>query len=111
MVSKYQLRKLKDPRHYMWKLTKHAAKRQGLPFDIDYEDIVIPKRCPVLGLVLDAFSEDRRVWPTIDRLRPELGYVKGNVAVISFRANNIKSNATPEELKAIIRFMKKNGYA
>lgn len=109
--GKYRRRKERNLEHYVWKLTKFKAKREDLPFNLEVSDITIPRSCPVLGIELDAFSEDRRKWPTVDRLRPGLGYVKGNVAIISFRANNIKSNATPEELKAILRYMKRMGYA
>lgn len=37
--------------------------------------------------------------PSIDKVIPELGYVRGNVWVISNKANRIKNNATLEELK------------
>jgi hypothetical protein len=37
----------------------------------------------------------------VDRIVPELGYVKGNVIVVSCRANRIKSDATPDELERI----------
>lgn len=42
--------------------------------------------------------------PTLDRIIPELGYVKNNIIVISFRANRIKCNATIDELKKITNF-------
>ena len=38
--------------------------------------------------------------PSLDRIIPELGYVPGNVQVISHQANTMKSNATLKELKA-----------
>lgn len=43
--------------------------------------------------------------PTLDRIVPDLGYVPGNVAVISFRANAIKRNATVAELKAVAAWL------
>lgn len=104
--DRYQIRKRKDLPKYMWKLTKHKARREGHPFDLEVSDIQIPDRCPVLGIPIDPFGEDRRLWPTVDRLFADLGYVKGNVSIISFRANNLKSNATLDELKAILRWMK-----
>jgi hypothetical protein len=39
--------------------------------------------------------------PSLDRMDPNLGYTDDNVRVISMRANQIKSNATPEELLRI----------
>jgi hypothetical protein len=41
----------------------------------------------------------------LDRIDNNEGYVKGNVAVISFRANTLKNNATAEELRAIADYM------
>jgi hypothetical protein len=35
--------------------------------------------------------------PTLDRILPELGYIKGNVAFLSYRANRIKDNGTMQE--------------
>lgn len=78
------------------------ARRSGVPFDIDAEDIVIPKVCPVLGIVLMkrdvGIKGSCDASPTLDRIFPELGYVKGNVRVISHRANRAKNNLSLEEL-------------
>jgi len=42
--------------------------------------------------------------PSIDRVSPGKGYVKGNVIVVSQKANSIKSNATPHELERVAAF-------
>jgi hypothetical protein len=39
---------------------------------------------------------------------PAKGYVKGNVAVISTRANRIKSNATYKEIQMVADWVKAN---
>lgn len=44
---------------------------------------------------------------TLDRLIPKLGYVPGNVAVISDRANRIKADATVEEITAVADWLRK----
>ena len=36
--------------------------------------------------------------PTLDKIIPKFGYVRGNVHVISFKANTMKSNGTLDEL-------------
>jgi len=47
--------------------------------------------------------------PSVDRIDPTKGYIKGNVEVISWRANHLKNNATVEELEAIVNYMKLHG--
>jgi hypothetical protein len=41
--------------------------------------------------------------PSLDQLIARNGYVRGNVWVISHRANTLKSNATSEELFAVAK--------
>ena len=45
--------------------------------------------------------------PTLDKTIPALGYVPGNIAVISWRANRLKNNGTLEELEALVEWMRK----
>lgn len=47
--------------------------------------------------------------PSIDRIIPRLGYVKGNVAILCWRCNNLKRDATAEELEKIAAWMRKRG--
>lgn len=82
--------------------SKSRAKRKGFEHNITIEDIIIPKNCPLLGIPLFAGKESVCPnSPTLDRIDSSKGYVKGNVWVISYKANTIKSNATLEELEAI----------
>lgn len=80
------------------------AKAKGLAFGIKKEDIPIPKVCPVLGIPIYP-SEGRHTSnsPTVDRINPREGYVKGNVRVVSYRANNLKSDMTVEEARLILK--------
>lgn len=83
---------------------RKRAVKFSLPFGIEPEDIVIPAICPVLGLpLLEKGPREQR--PSLDRIIPSRGYVRGNIAVISFRANRIKSDATPAEMRAVLRYM------
>jgi len=87
---------------------RRRAREKDLPFSIVEEDIKIPDVCPVLGIPL--FSGDGHMIdnsPNLDRIIPEKGYVAGNVRVISQRANRIKSNATVEELRAVLKDLQK----
>lgn len=60
------------------------------------EDIIIPDVCPIMGTKFD--RADKKTAPSIDRIVPSLGYIKGNVQVISTLANQMKWNSTREEL-------------
>jgi hypothetical protein len=44
--------------------------------------------------------------PTVDRLVPELGYIEGNISVISHRANSIKRDASAEELEKVLAWVR-----
>lgn len=87
---------------------RQRAKEKGLMFCIHYEDIKIPNLCPVLRIPLipslDGNSDNS---PSLDRKVPYLGYTKGNVQVISMRANRIKADATSSELMAICHYVRK----
>ena len=86
---------------------RSKAKAENIPFNLTIEDIVIPSVCPILGIPLQI--NDVHVGPnsiSIDRIIPELGYVKGNVAIISHRANSIKNNASVEELEKVLEWLK-----
>lgn len=79
---------------------KNRAKRSKLPFDKELSDIVVPKLCPALGIPL--FRADGKTFnqnvASVDRIIPELGYVKSNIQIISKKANTMKNCATQEQL-------------
>jgi len=91
---------------------QQAAKRKNIPFTILFDEIDKPEYCPVLGIKLNYgwSGEDRRddSKATLDKVIPELGYVPGNVFVISWRANKLKSNMTLDELEKIMNYIKEN---
>jgi hypothetical protein len=88
---------------------RRDAQKFGIPFQITLQDLLpVPAVCPVLGLPLrhgKAGGEDCS--PSIDRVIPSLGYVPGNVMIVSLKANRIKNDATPAELKAVASFYEK----
>ena len=89
---------------------KQRAKDKGLDFNIEEEDIRIPERCPILGdkLEVGVRRGPTRHSPSLDRIKPELGYVKGNIQVISFKANVMKQDATIEELLMFASWVHEN---
>lgn len=98
------------PEHTLLVDARSRAKKRGLPFNIELSDVVIPPHCPALGIPLVRNTGGagwRSGSPSLDRIIPELGYVKGNVIVVSWRTNQIKNNATVHELIRIAEFYSK----
>lgn len=88
------------------------AKKKGIPFTITIEDIKIPKFCPVLGIKIEPGQQGDGLGiednsPSLDKFVPSKGYVPGNVAVISWRANCLKRDATADELQKVADWMRK----
>ncbi len=76
------------------------------------ETMYIPRHCPALGMELNyngtgeigySRGEDS---PSIDRLDSSKGYTIDNIHIISWRANRIKNDSTPEELLKIYNYIK-----
>lgn len=83
------------------------ARRDSVIFDITIDDIEIPLLCPVLGIVLRFEGPPFSEWlPSLDKVRPSLGYVKGNIRVISWRANRLKADCVrPDDLRAVADYI------
>ena len=79
---------------------KTRAKQNNINFNIEISDIIIPDECPVLGVKILTHGE-KNSSPSLDKIIPSLGYIKGNIRVISWRANWIKNNMTPEEVEKL----------
>ena len=83
---------------------KMRAKRFGLEFNITENDIIIPKKCPLLDIDIYPGKEVvSKHSPTIDRIDTTKGYIKGNIQVVSHKANFINTNLTLEELRNFIK--------
>jgi len=93
----------------MWSRAKYRAKQKGFDFTIEQEDITIPETCPLLGIELVCHRGGGRNQgnsPSLDRIDPTKGYIKGNVWVISNRANTLKNDATIQELELLVENLK-----
>lgn len=89
---------------------KARARKYGRDFDLTAADVVVPTACPALGIPLVIHTGKGGVRddsPTLDRLDNTKGYVRGNVAVISAKANRIKTNATAAEIRAVADWLDK----
>ena len=88
---------------------KHRAKLRGLEFNLTADDVVLPTVCPALGIPIrfgSGFNTRRNPnSPSLDRRDNSAGYVRGNVAVVSIRANQLKSDASLDELRRLVAFL------
>jgi hypothetical protein len=96
--NKWDRRRGWDARSSMLSRAKYRAKQRGLDFNITKEDIVIPDICPLLGTPMKS--------PSLDRIDSTKGYIKGNVWVISNRANTLKNDASLQELELLVENLK-----
>jgi|10_taG_2_1085330.scaffolds.fasta_scaffold06702_2 hypothetical protein len=89
---------------------RNVARKKGYP-NGDYEDfykLKFPKTCEVTGWEIDYdYSGPRRSGggnkaPSFDKLNPELGYVEGNVRIISFAGNRLLGNEGDLSLEDLI---------
>lgn len=91
--------KIKNPEAWLLKNCKARAKQKGMEFNLELSDIVIPEVCPIMKQPLKYIPEGYSDYsPSVDRIDSNLGYIKGNVWVISSIANRMKWNATKEQL-------------
>ncbi len=90
---------------------KQRAKERSIAYSLTHSYVlsILPTHCPVFGtafifrgnVVLNDLS------PSIDRIDPKKGYVEGNVAIISIKANRIKSAYSSADLLKVARWLKK----
>lgn len=97
----------------MLRSAKTRAYKNNLEFNLELSDIIIPEVCPILEKPFSfGTKENYDFSPSLDRINNEKGYIKGNIRVISKKANTMKNNATVEELtnfcKNIIRYSLNN---
>ena len=105
-ASVYAKEKYNDIDYRLSKVVTNAtkrAKKNNLPIDIDVEYLktIMTEKCPVFDIKLNWDTSGEGITdnsPSLDRVIPELGYVKHNVVFISKVANSIKQDVTETEL-------------
>lgn len=113
----YEKQRTESPEKIMLMSAKNRARKTGCPCRISAQDIrdVWPKdgMCPVFGIRLkhnyDSAGSHSPVSPSLDKIKPELGYVVGNIVVMSMMANRIKNDITdPEIFRKIANWIERN---
>ena len=87
LITNKKLRRT-DVRKRLLESAQNRARSRNIEINISIEDIIVPEFCPALGIKLEV-SPNRASpnSPSLDRIVPELGYIKGNIQVISNKAN------------------------
>ena len=108
--------------HQRYNSLRLTAKKKNIVFEISKEYLAklfkeAPDKCPIFGTEFgivkyspgnkDNNGGFRNNSFSIDRIVPELGYVEGNLIIISDLANRIKNNATPDQIIQVGKFYKK----
>jgi predicted Zn-ribbon and HTH transcriptional regulator len=90
----------KHREYILWNAAKQRCKKTGVEFSIQVDDISIPSICPFLEIPIDINSRGRMNpnSPSLDRIDNNKGYVPGNIQVISWQANRMKSDASIHDL-------------
>lgn len=88
--------------------SKQSAKSRGLAFDIDESDIIKALElgvCQVTGMDLNMTTLDKaNPWrPSIDRIDPAKGYVRGNVRIVVWLYNAAKQQYTDGDVLAMAK--------
>lgn len=87
--------KIQNHKRVLVSSAKTRAKAQNILCTITEDDFEIPDECPYLKV---PFQRGTMYAASLDKIHPELGYIPGNVEVISRKANLMKNNASVEEL-------------
>jgi hypothetical protein len=92
--------------YYMYNDARKRAKKMGLEFNIEESDIIIPEFCPILGIpMFHGKGKLSQNSPSLDRIDNSKGYLKDNIAVISYKANRYKSDMSLDILNKIRKYM------
>jgi len=109
MRNRDLLKYRRDPKRSLLNGARQRAKRFGRPFEITELDVVIPERCPITKEPFE-YGEGRPSprSMSLDRINPKLGYIPGNIAVISHQANALKRDCTdPEVFRRIADYLER----
>lgn len=85
------------------------AKRKGIEFNLTIEDIIIPEKCPLIDEPITRIIGAGKVMynPSIWLMDETLGYIKGNIMIVSILANSMRSGTSKDKLILFAKRIKK----
>lgn len=107
-IGYYRRRRRLPKEVTMFNGAKARASLKGLTFDLQFEDIVVPAVCPLLGVPFTMNAPRTcATSPSLDRIDPKLGYTKSNIWCVSHIANTAKTDATFDEITLVANWLEK----
>lgn len=111
-ASKKQ-RHIENPQIYMLCRIRARSKEKKLAFNLTKEYIAsiwpVDNKCPIFGFEFSVKGGKVTDYsPSLDRINNNKGYVQGNVAVISFKANILKRTGSVDDFRKLLDWMIKN---
>jgi hypothetical protein len=94
--------KERNPIRYLLSRAKSRVRKTGIEFNLVENDLQMPARCPYFGTPL-SFLGPLANRPSLDRINNKIGYVLGNVEIISLKANRLKRDMTLDEMISLGR--------
>lgn len=92
---------------YLIRVARARAKKLGIECTISVNDVPLVHTCPIslreMHRHRGSFDVDSY---TLDRVDPSLGYIPGNVRVISWGANNAKNALSVGEVERLLAYMR-----
>lgn len=108
-VTTYLNNRRKDPAFRIWMSSRSGSTSQKREHSLTIEDIrsLMVSVCPYFGIKLSYQMNSHGKIPfnaaTIDRIDSTKGYIPGNVRIISWGANRLKSNLTDKQLLTLAK--------
>ena len=95
-----------DPYYIQAMCIMRKSRKLGIPIGFDsiiefasYIKEITPDKCPVFNQeLIRGTGQSHDFSPSVDKIIPEKGYVRGNIQVISYKANAMKRDASIKEL-------------
>jgi hypothetical protein len=100
-----------SPAEAMIKRARKRARKKNFECTVQLSDLEpLPTHCPVFGLELSRGNghQDPSAY-SLDRIDNRLGYIPGNVVVISYLANRLKNDGTAAQHARIALWMRQRG--